>query len=199
MLKILNILCLICISSALFAQTKKSKKLSIEEQDLLMEQNSHCLHTNKYNAAQRKQFYPFNQTEFISIISFQDTISEFSSHLPLKEVVIDMGMVKEEVKLSLKDIDKLTDLFYNTGYTSKKYGVITTRMSCYDPHNAILFFNKERKVISFIEICFDCHRTRASSENVHFGENCTEKFDKLKDFFTSNGIKLVSVNYKDEQ
>lgn len=199
MLKILNILCLICISSTVFAQVKRSKKLSIEEQDVLMEQNSHCLHTNKYNSAQRKQFYPFNQTAFISLISFQDTISEFSSHLPVKDGVLDMGMVKEEVKLSLADIDKLTDLFYNLGYTSKKYGVIESRMSCYDPHNAILFFNKDRKVKAYIEICFDCHRTRSSSENIHFGENCTEKFDKLKDFFTSMGVKFVSENHKDEQ
>lgn len=199
MLRILNTLCLICISSALLAQVKKSKELSIEEQDLLMEQNSRCLHTNKYNAAQRKQFYPFNQTEFVSLISFQDTISEFSSRLPVKGGVLDIGMVKEEVKLSLKDIDKLTDLFYNTGYTSKKYGVIVTRMRCYDPHNAILFFNKKRKVIAFIEICFDCQGTRVSSKNIHFGENCTEKFGKLKDFFTSNGIKFVSEEFKNEQ
>ncbi len=95
------------------------------------------MHFDKYSSAQRKMFYPFNRTEFVSLISFIDTISEFSSYLLVKKGVLDTGMVKEEIRLSKQDINKLTDLLFNYGYRSKKYGVIEHRMSCYDPHNAI--------------------------------------------------------------
>lgn len=184
--------------SLLSAQTKELENLSIEEQDSLMEENSHCMHFDKYSSAQRKMFYPFNRTEFVSLISFIDTISEFSSHLPVKKGVLDTGMVKEEIRLSKQDINKLTDLLFNYGYRSKKYGVIEHRMSCYDPHNALLFFNDKRKVIAYIEICFDCLRMQFSSNKIHIGEKCTEKFNMLKNFFTSTGIKFVSRSYTDE-
>jgi len=199
MLKFFNILCLVFICNILFAQTKKTENLSIEEQDSLIQQNSHCLHTDKYNPAQRKQFYPFNLTEFISIISFRDTVSEFSSRLPVNKGVLDSGLVEEEVKLSITDIEKLTDLFYNYGYLSKKYGVLIERGACYDPHNAILFFNTKRKVIAYIEICFDCHDMRLSSKKISTGENCMEKFSLLKNFFTSRGIKFVSIQHTEEK
>jgi len=171
----------------------------MEEETLLMETNSHCMHRDEYSPAQRKKFYPFNRTESISLISFQDTVSEFSSHLPVKKGILDSSMIKEEVKLSGEDIDKLTDLIYNYGYITKKYGVIIDRMSCYDPHNAILFFNKKRKVIAYIEICFDCLGMQFSSKSIKVGENCTEKFGILKNFFTSKGIKFTSQNHKDEE
>lgn len=199
MLKILNTICLAFICSLLFAQTIKSENLSIEEQDSLMEKNSHCMHSYKYSPAQRKLLYPFNRTEFVSLISFQDTISEFSSRLPVNKGILDSRMVKEEVKLSIADIEKLTDLFYNYGYKSKKYGVIIERMACYDPHNAILFFNEKQKVIAYIEICFDCLGMRFSSKNINTGENCTEKFGMLKDLFTSKGIKFVSIKHTEEE
>jgi len=100
--------------------------------------------------------------------------------------------------LSKQDINKLTDLLFNYGYRSKKYGVVEDRMSCYDPHNAILFFNDKRKVIAYIEICFDCLRMQFSSNKIHIGEKCTEKINMLKNFFTSTGIKFVSRSYTDE-
>jgi len=198
MLKILNTFCFFLICSSLFAQIKELENLSIEEQDSLMEKNSHCMHRDKYSTAQRKLFYPFNRTEFVSLISFQDTISEFSSHLPVKKGILDSKMVKEEIRLSKADIDKLTDLFFNYGYISQKYGVIIDRMACYDPHNAILFFNEKRKVIAYVEICFDCLGMKFSSKKINTGENCTEKFSMLKDFFISKGIKFVSIDHTDD-
>jgi len=195
MLKILNTFCFFLICSSSFAQNKELENLSIEEQDSLMEKNSQCMHRDKFSAEQRKLFYPFNRTEFVSIISFQDTISEFSSHLPVKKGILNSGLVKEEIRLPKADIDKLTDLFFNHGYISKKYGVIINRMACYDPHNAILFFNNKRKVIAYIEICFDCLGMKFSSKKIKVGENCTEKFSMLKNFFTSKGIKFVSIDH----
>ncbi|TCD18331.1 hypothetical protein EZ456_21765 [Pedobacter psychrodurus] len=186
------------LSHSVIAQFGPLKNLSIEEESKLMEYNSKCVHRDKYSPTQRKLLYPFNQTALISLISFQDTISEFSSHLPVKKGILDSGMVKEEIKLSKTDIDKLTDLLFNYGYRSKKYGVIIDRMACYDPHNAILFFNNERKVIAYIEICFDCLGMKFSSKKINTGENCTEKFSMLKDFFTSKGIKFVSIDHTDE-
>ncbi|WP_293787644.1 hypothetical protein [uncultured Pedobacter sp.] len=194
----MSTICLVFICSLLSAQTKGSENLSIEQQDSLMEENSHCMHFDKYSSEQRKMFYPFNRTEFVSLISFIDTISKFSSHLPVKKGVLDTGMVKEEIRLSKQDINKLTDLLFNYGYRSKKYGVIEDGMSCYDPHNAILFFNDKRKVIAYIEICFDCLRMQFSSNKIRIGEKCTEKFNMLKNFFTSTGIKFVSGSYTDE-
>ena len=198
MLKILNTFCLVLICSSLFAQSKQPKKLSKKQLDLLYETSSYCLHRNKYTAVQRRSFYPFNKATKISLISFRDTTSQYLSRLPVKKGVLDTEMVREETRLSVAETDKLTDLFFNYGYKSKKYSTVSDPSGCYQPHNAILFFDDNRKVLDYIEICFDCQNTRYSSNQISMGEGCIEKFSMLKDFFTSHGIKFISLYPKEE-
>jgi len=36
---------------------------------------------------------------------------------------------------------------------------------CYDPHNAFVFYDAEKKPVAFLEICFDCIGSRAFPED----------------------------------
>lgn len=114
------------------------------------------------------------------------------SRIPIKNSVLDRGLVLEEKVLSQKEIDQLTDLIFNYGFKSKSKYRLTTNFKCYDPHNGILFYNENKGVNNFIEICFDCQKFRSSVEKLNLGENCTEKFSLLKSFFLKNGITKLS-------
>ncbi|MCH5716891.1 hypothetical protein [Niabella hibiscisoli] len=83
-------------------------------------------------------------------------------------------------------VDQLTDLFYNYGYK----GPISrfSEAGCYMPRNAILFLDPNGKIIELIEICFECGKMYASSENVSFGDMCDQKMDMLFDLFKKAGI-----------
>jgi hypothetical protein len=59
---------------------------------------------------------------------------------------------------------------------------------CYNPRNAILFLDRNGKVFESIEICFECQKTKESSEKILFGQMRDEKMNMLKQFFKSAGI-----------
>jgi len=199
MYKILIILTLICFTYDLGAQTKPETKLSIEEQSELMEKNSVCTYRNNFTQAQRRLFYPFNKTDKISLISFDNPYGELSSRIPVEKRKLNSKLVKERRDLSALEIDKLTDLIYNYGFKSKEYGWIEDHGACYDPHNGILFFNEKGLVIEYIEICFDCIGQRTSSDKIKLGENCLEKFSLLRGFFSSLDIKAGTTKKSAEE
>ncbi|WP_131536535.1 hypothetical protein [Pedobacter nototheniae] len=196
MRKLLVAVLLLLISHSVIAQFGPLKNLSLEEETQLMEHNSICAYRNLYNKKQRLAFYPFNKTNRISIISFDNPVFEISGEIPVKNGILDKSLVKEKRNLSDTEINNLTDLLYNYGYRSKKYGVLISKGACYDPHNAILFFNEKGKVIEYIEICFDCLGQRTSSRKIKTGENCIEKFALLRGFFSSLGIKAGTATFK---
>jgi hypothetical protein len=59
---------------------------------------------------------------------------------------------------------------------------------CYEPRNAILFLDKDKKVIAYIELCFDCSQYLVREGKIKIGEFCDEKFERIKDIFKRSGI-----------
>jgi len=39
---------------------------------------------------------------------------------------------------------------------AREHGIMTTTLMCYEPHNAFVFYDSNKKPVAFVEICFDC-------------------------------------------
>ncbi len=93
-------------------------------------------------------------------------------------------------KLTFSQVDKLSNIFYNYGYKKVSAGKGIGAISlCYFPRNAILFLDTTGTVFEYIEICFECNRTKESSSKVSLGEMCSQKMKLVKDFFKVSGIE----------
>jgi hypothetical protein len=163
-----------------------------EQQMAVEEKNQHCLHRNKYNAAERLRFYPFGRARFIKIVSFPASAygapkrRHFAIGLPLKKRKIDSTYIKEAITLTSAQTDSLTEIFYNTGYSGPVHS--TSESQCFMPRNAVAFFDKKGKLLAYINISFACQMYTASSKRINIGELCTQKYELIKKFFISAGI-----------
>jgi len=104
----------------------------------------------------------------------------------------------EIVELNQNQIDSLSHILIN--YKLKKdklpdeysfFGI-----GCYTPRNAILFLDDNDKVLSYIEICFECHQfyqmPKETIININLFSQLEESFkmiDLVKDFMKANGLK----------
>jgi hypothetical protein len=90
--------------------------------------------------------------------------------------------------ITFSHVDILTDILYNYGYGGPVY--IGSEPLCYNPKNAILFLDRNGKVFEYVEICFECQKTKESSEKILLGQMCDEKMNMLKQFFKKIGIEF---------
>ncbi|MFD2147811.1 hypothetical protein [Mucilaginibacter antarcticus] len=162
-----------------------------------------CFNNHKYNPTQRRSFFPFNKAASVRLISFTlpsdinqpDDYSLAYTPVSAGHYKINTRQIKESKILSGAAVDSLTDMMYNVGYTPIKlnFKLVSARYNCYDPHNAILFFNNEGEVNEYIELCFDCERYFLSSSKIKNTIYCDQKYDMLKGFFVAQGIKYGTV------
>ncbi|MEZ2336608.1 hypothetical protein AB6735_13290 [Mucilaginibacter sp. RCC_168] len=165
-----------------------------KEDEEIAERNYQCLNHHKYNATQRRTLFPFNTAKSIILISFNDTKADIN-YLPVKNHVLISGKVRERKILSKTGIDSLTDILFNVGYTSHNgpLEIADPGANCYNPRNAILFMDNNERVAQYIEYCFQCQHNRLSSKNIKDIEYCEQKYDILKTFFLSQGIKIGTL------
>lgn len=157
-------------------------------EEFLMEMANECVSTQRYDRIQRLGFYPFNRASRIQILSFKD-----DNFIPVQHRKVDYSRLYEYRDLSVDQIDTLTDILYNLDYDPniKSSTRITGEFKCYEPRNGILFLNAKGEAFEFIEICFECLKTRSSSKRIIEGTYCNQKFDLLKNFFRTVGIGYV--------
>lgn len=119
----------------------------------------------------------FEPPELMAEIIYSDT-TKASINTPIKEEVyhtllqktkLDLTRLKEKKILSALEVNKLTDVLYNFGYTSTKSykGLLIAESEgyrCYEPRNAIVFLDENGLVAEYIEICFECYNRKESSE-----------------------------------
>ena len=158
----------IFLSSLSFGQTDK---------------NYDCLNKSNLTLNERLNFYPFNIAKQVMLVSFDSSLAE----LPSNASKIDLSKFKETKILESTQIDSLTFLLYNLGSKGNSFQYVPA--SCYFPKNAILFLDVNKKVVEYIEICFECKKTRESSHKVQNGISCNQKFDIIKSYFARQGIK----------
>jgi hypothetical protein len=158
------------------------------------EQNHNCIKKNFTSFTARLKKYPFNLTAEIQFVSFKGGVYLIDNEivredsLPRINDSILYSKLIEVKTLTFPQIDKLTDIFYNYGFRGPIHTMSETE--CYNPRNAILFLDKNNKVIEFIEICFECRKTSESTDKISMGEMCKQKLNMLFDLF-----KIVGIEY----
>jgi hypothetical protein len=156
------------------------------------EANHNCIETTKYTAEERRRFYPFDTSVVVKVVSFDNLEnSGFEHTLPMKNEEVDFSRITEEKTLNGDQIDKLTNILYNVTYKGKIF--VLSGAGCYNPRNAILFYDSSNHLLEFIELCFECHERRLSSEKISLGDLCNQKLGLLKEFFLTAGIEIGTV------
>lgn len=182
----------------------------------ILERRWDCMFRNTYSLNERLKFFPFNKYKKVVLISFEwpepqdkiiidslgkrhyiaDTIPDLDTKEQLQKFY--KSITKEEKSLNSTQLNQLTNVLYNIGVKSNKsyHGIrnVETSYSCYDPRNAILFLDEKDILAEYIEFCFECHGRRVSSEKIKLNTFCNQKYDILKKFFKSAGIKYVEQN-----
>lgn len=153
-----------------------------------------CKKINSLTIEQRNEKFQFKNSAKIAYVSFPETkdtsIEKYFENLkpnPDTFNIIDFYEVKF---LNSDQINQLSDLVYNIGFRKNINGGRSA--NCYFPHNAILFLNDENELLGYMEICFDCHKYRSSSDHYTLGEECSSKINLLRSLFEEAGITYVS-------
>ena len=146
--------------------------------------NENCIHKDKYSVSERLRFYPFNVADTIMLVSFR----YHHNNYPVRKDYITTDSLIEQRVLSKTEVNQLTDIIYNTD--AKKHGNIASVAECFEPRNAVLFIDKAGKLRAYMLICFHCRRYEPSSEDIGSWDNCNQKPEMIRRFFTSAGIKF---------
>lgn len=167
------------------------KQLSKKEAEA-EDRNHNCIKKNATSFTTRLKKYPFNLSSQVQLVSFKrDTINskqgDIRDSLPRMNDTICYSKLYEVKNLTLVQVDQLTDILYNYGYSGPIH--IGYSSNCYIPRNAILFLDNNGKVIEYIEICFECSETRQSSSKISLGDMCEQKMEMLKGFFKKVGVE----------
>jgi hypothetical protein len=197
-------LLLILFPFIVFGQQKKKSPPPPEppsiEEARAWEKHHQCLNSHKYNEEQRRSFFPFNTATTVKLISFAKEDYVYTP-VAVNNFIIDYSKVRESKILSNDGIDSLTDILYNVGFTPVKrpkykkgqvheVEVDDSRSMCiFQPRHAILFIDSTGKVTQYISICFTCHQYYLSSRKIKYTVNCENKYELLRSYFLSQGIK----------
>jgi hypothetical protein len=144
-----------------------------------------------------KNKFPFNTSATVLLISFSvpEEIIEpaiIGDTKPPKVVTknerfrdtLGHKEVREIVQLPQKEIEDLH------GVLNKLVckGPLKMR-SCYSPRNAVLFMNKNGKVVAELEVCFECLRFETKPQHFYVRDVRECMYDALKKIFADAGVK----------
>ncbi|BAU53620.1 alpha/beta fold hydrolase [Mucilaginibacter gotjawali] len=117
---------------------------------------------------------------------------QYESGLHVKNQKLNYSSLIEIQNLSGKQIEKFTNLIYNTT-VRKQTDYADPGYTCYSPRNAIVFFDKNGKVYDYLEVCFECMHYRTLSDKFSIGTYCNQKYDLLRQFFIDTGIDYGTI------
>lgn len=184
--------------------------------------NAKCGFFGDKSVEQRNATFPFNESKKIALISypnseiFEDILLEsgevltsrdsisfskagfkiekeylFQINDTLPKTVYDATKI---VELNQIEINEFSNWLINYDYKviKKKKPVLVSLANCYTPRNAVVFLNDENKVISILEICFECGHYYLLPDPNKFGRTlgieCDEKLDYFKTLFEKKGF-----------
>ncbi|WP_417367128.1 hypothetical protein [Flavobacterium beibuense] len=175
---------------------------------------------------QRNAIFPFSESKRVVLIAYpnhlfmvnkinEDSLDIAAASKYYRSQVLSKWIVEdddrkrvyfstEEIELTKTGINQLSNLLFNYTTDKEKKGPISVSMTgCYEPRNAILFFNEKNEIIACIEICFECSSISAIkgkndliySALLEFimdsdDSSCIEKFTLLHSFFKAQGVKF---------
>jgi hypothetical protein len=174
-----------------------------------------CAFVNKYSLSQRLKKYPFSKAAKIVAVSYRwdspkadivlinDSTHGDSSHktvdtafeagLHVNKGVLNHSSLKETKILNQSQINRLTNIIYNTDF--KVHDVFNTSKegACFNPRNALLFYDRNGKIFDYMEICFECLGSYSKSDRFTVGTQCSQKYELLRKFFMSLGVKYGTI------
>ncbi len=159
-----------------------------------------CVLTHKYPLARRLKEYPFSKAAKILAVSFQtgmDNRSEMAYDticygLHVSNGKLDSLSLIEVRELNSDQIDRLTDIMFNLD-TRSRDKLLETVYSCYNPRNALVFFDKSGRVYNYLEVCFECRQIRSPSDKIYFKADCRDLLAIFKQFFVNSGIRYGTL------
>lgn len=158
-----------------------------------------CVRVRNTSAKERMKHYPFNKATQIQIVSFDGTvyigikgsISVISPRPELisspEDTVFKSVLPKENITLNKMQIDSLTDILYNYGFSRPQRGLKT--VDCYEPRNAVVFLDSNGRAFDFLEVCFECNKTQSYSHKIGIGGLCDGKLEMMQALFLHAGMK----------
>ena len=204
----------------LVSQHKQPKPKQLAPPD--KEYYNDCVFTNKYTITERLKRYPFSKAAKIVAVSYDgtgepnieiapngDTLEaathkKYKNHKPhglyFNNDTLNHKSLFEIKQLTTQQIDRLTNILYNTDYRVPN-NYAHPGNSCFNPRNALIFYDKNGKVFDYLEICFECDQIRSKSNRIYFNSACTQGLDYVKKFLVDVGIKFGTLMTKnpDEQ
>lgn len=144
-----------------------------------------CYYDGKLTESERRSIYPFNKAVSVAVLSFDAKLGR----TPIDQDTIVHAKAKETVVLSTNELNRLTDVLYNYNYSKETNLFSETTVGCYYPRHAIVFLDKSDKVISYIELCLECSQVKTSLPKESTGQFCEGKYDLLRAYFVSIGIR----------
>ena len=216
--------CSSAFSSAV--DTTKHKKLSqLSVNELRRAEKAHkdsyddCAFTQKYSIRQRLKHYPFSTAVKIIAVSYKcefppdveifvadstqyDTLSKklndtvFDTGLHINNSRLNWTSIKEFIVLNSLQVNNLTNIIYNTDFKVHDVFNSTIGGACYNPRNALLFYDKNGNIFDYLEICFECHESKSMSDRIKVGTECTQKYELLRRYFSSLGINYGTTNHR---
>jgi hypothetical protein len=182
----------------------------------------------KKTVAERRATFPFSEAKKVVFVAFPSPNAVFEDEEDdmLKKDSIDivgwgLNVVKtfklperetkyiaiEMIELNQNQIDSLSHILINYKLKNDKLPETYTvyASGCYEPRNAILFLDTNNTVISYFEICFECHefsqlpmdKTIINMNTISNLPEAKKMLDLIKDFMKTCGIKygIVSNNF----
>ncbi len=150
--------------------------------------NQQCVYNGKLSEKERKNIYPFSQSNKIRVISFNSVLER----TPMEDGKILSDKIIDNIQLTNPQINQLTDILYNYNYDATTDVIYQITLGCHLPRNAIIFETASGDVLSYIEICFECLSTKSDLGEEGTGVFCAGKYAQLKEFFVSIGITHFS-------
>ena len=90
-------------------------------------------------------------------------------------------------KISCRKIVSNKEELFQLLIESTKNTSYTTGL-CYQPRNGVLFFDKDKTLLGYLEICFECGRSETLSKLGGMGFTF-DQYREMESFFNENGIK----------
>lgn len=178
----------------------------------------------KKSVEERRATFPFSEAKKVVLVAFPSpyTVFEDEEDGMLKKDSVDivgwgLNVVKtfklperetkyiaiEMIELNQNQIDSLSHILINYKLKNDKLPETYTvyASGCYEPRNAILFLDSNNTVISYFEICFECHefsqlpmdKTIINMNTISNLPEAKKMLDLIKDFMKKCGIEYGVV------
>ncbi len=184
----------------------------------------------KKTVEERRATFPFSEAKKVVLVAFPSPNAVFEDEdddmskkdsidivgwglnvlktykLPQRE---DKYIAIEKIELNQNQIDSLSHILINYKLKNDKLPETYTvyASGCYVPRNAILFLDSNETVISYFEICFECHefsqlpmdKTIINMNTISNLPEAKKMLDLIWGFMKSCGIKygVVSKKFKE--